>query len=150
MSVIPNQTMVAIMAGPLNPPILGDFEAVLARKSPRIRPFGHRRKGGWGAVRQGLLHQFLDLVLGDKQTIIGNNMGNNQTMATRNSGPIAPNNHPRRFIIKFLAATSPLRYLTTDCFGIPLLFSLFFLTRLSARKINNLKRFSYKALYQRT
>jgi hypothetical protein len=39
-NVIPHQTIVATMAGPLNPPILGDFEAVLARKSPRIRPFG--------------------------------------------------------------------------------------------------------------
>jgi hypothetical protein len=59
--LVPHQPIVSIIAGPLNPPILGDFEAFLARKSPRIRPFGHRRKGGWGAVRQGLLHHFLDL-----------------------------------------------------------------------------------------
>jgi hypothetical protein len=35
-----NQTIIATIAGPLNPPILGDFEIVLARKSPRIGGLG--------------------------------------------------------------------------------------------------------------
>jgi hypothetical protein len=37
---MPNQTIIATVAGPLNPPILGDFEAILARKSPRIGGLG--------------------------------------------------------------------------------------------------------------
>jgi AAA ATPase domain len=35
-----NQTVVATMVGPLNPPILGDFETGLARKSPSIGGLG--------------------------------------------------------------------------------------------------------------
>jgi hypothetical protein len=35
-SIIPNQTIVATVACPLNSPILGEFETVLARKPPRI------------------------------------------------------------------------------------------------------------------
>jgi hypothetical protein len=37
---IPNQPIVAIIAGPLHPSILGNFEAVLVRKSPRIGGLG--------------------------------------------------------------------------------------------------------------
>ncbi|NJM48039.1 MAG: filamentous hemagglutinin N-terminal domain-containing protein [Alkalinema sp. RU_4_3] len=39
-SVTSDQAIVAAMAGPLNPPSLGDFEANLARKSPRIGGVG--------------------------------------------------------------------------------------------------------------
>ncbi len=48
--LIPHQPIVAIIAGPLNPPILGDFEAFLARKSPRI--------GGLGGGSAGFVASF--------------------------------------------------------------------------------------------
>jgi hypothetical protein len=38
------------MAGPLNPPILGDFEAVLARKSPRIGGLGGGSAGSVASI----------------------------------------------------------------------------------------------------
>jgi hypothetical protein len=38
--VKPNLSIIARIAGPLNPTILGDFERVLARKSPRIGGLG--------------------------------------------------------------------------------------------------------------
>jgi formylglycine-generating enzyme required for sulfatase activity len=37
---VPGRTTVVAVAGPLNPPILGDFETDLARKSPRIGGLG--------------------------------------------------------------------------------------------------------------
>ncbi len=40
----PNQSMVTTIAGPLNPPILGGFEADVVRKSPRIGELGGVRK----------------------------------------------------------------------------------------------------------
>jgi uncharacterized protein involved in response to NO len=40
LGVTPNQSSAAAVAGPLNPPILGDFETDLARKSPRIGGLG--------------------------------------------------------------------------------------------------------------
>jgi hypothetical protein len=43
--LIPSQTIVSTMTGPLNPPILGDFETGLARKSPRIGGLGGSSPG---------------------------------------------------------------------------------------------------------
>jgi hypothetical protein len=45
MNFRPNKTIVATIAGPLNPPILGDFEASTARKSPRIGGLGGGSSG---------------------------------------------------------------------------------------------------------
>jgi hypothetical protein len=52
---MPNQAIVATIEVPLNPPILGDFKPSWLRSPPEL--------GGWGAVRQDVLHQFSDLVL---------------------------------------------------------------------------------------